>query len=114
MKIVNYRIQAANPKVLAVFDLEEVPMSWKGKIYQNGAYRNWELRRNQNNKGLYVSSHWAYVEQAADPSSKPVHHTYVELPPEIKREFMAEVQEMLKPYCEELKGGPSDSSFVPF
>lgn len=102
MKITNYRPQTPNDKVVAIFDIEDVECSFDGIIYFGMAYRNWELRRNQKSKGLFVTSKWAYAEETPDPNKK-IHHNYVELPAEVKKAFNAKVLDMLKDSCDELK-----------
>jgi len=109
MKIVNYRSQQHIPtaRCIALFDIEDVDFAYDGIIYGKGAYRNWELKRAKNG-GFFVGSRYAYLDDT-DPNHH-IHHSFVELPLAIRKQFNNAVLEMLKPFSEELKNvAPSAS-----
>jgi len=91
-------------KVIALFDIEDIDCVFENNVYHGMAYRNWELRRNLKNNGLFVTSKWAYADET-DPA-KRVRRNHVELPYEMRKLFTAQVMELLKPFCEGLKDEP--------
>ncbi len=102
MKIANFKQSLDSKKeyLLATFDIEEVEMAWNGKIDCTGIYRNWEMKLTK--KGSYfVTSKCAYVDKSDPMKMKFFNH--VELPESFKKEFNAQVMELLKPYSEQIK-----------
>lgn len=102
MKIINYRSQEHIPSArsIAIFDIEDVDFVYDGIIYGKGAYRNWELKRAKNG-GFFVGSRYAYLNDS-DPNH-PVHHSHVELPLAIRKQFNGVILDLLRSHCPELK-----------
>jgi hypothetical protein len=108
MKIVNYRpIQNSQYKVIALFDIEEVEMAFDGKIYNDGAYRNWEVRQKRDGNGFYVSPRYAYQEEI---NGKKLNRMTVEPPPAIRKMFFDSIISLLIELRPELSSNPTQSS----
>lgn len=108
MKITNFRKPDERSKafVLAIFDIEDVEMVWDGIIYQDGAYRNWEIKSAKGQRGgYYVSAKWVATDES-DPAKKTYRYA-VELPTSMKKQFTDRVMELLKPYADRIMP-PSD------
>ena len=104
MKITNFREPPPNSKafVLGIFDIEDVDFTWDGIIYNGGAFRNWEIKAAKGHSGsYYVSAKWVATDES-DPAKK-VYRYAIELPEGMKRQFNAQVMELLKPYADRIK-----------
>lgn len=100
MKIVNFRLPDEKSKAfnLCEFDIE-YEMMWDGIIFDGLLYPGWTLKAGKNNN--YVQAPWIGYDKSSP--DKKISRYAVVIPEGCKKQFTAEVMDLLKPYVDRIK-----------